>query len=33
MGALGDTRPAGLMLLTCKKDLTDGLDIKTVARK
>ena len=31
--SMGDSRLAGLMLLTCEKDLTDTLDIETVARK
>jgi hypothetical protein len=30
---MGDSRLAGLMLLTCEKDLTGTLDIETVARK
>lgn len=31
--SMGDSRLAGLMLLTCEKDLTDTLDIEAVARK
>ena len=31
--SMGDSRLAGLMFLTCEKDLTDTLNIETVTRR